>query len=74
MQSQLPGESKWAAKEAGGQASEADRQGVKGGWFRVEERASDPRSPSLLATFPAPLESGKTHPVCLRVGKMAFFF
>lgn len=31
LQSQLPGESKWTAKDTDGQASEADRQGVKDG-------------------------------------------
>ena len=35
------------------------------------KRAPRPRPPTLSAPFPALLESGKTHPVCLGGGKMA---
>lgn len=65
----------WQRTQVGRQVG---RQGVKGmrkkegglGW----ERASGPRPPSLSARFLALPESGKTHPVCLRVGKSLFFF
>lgn len=69
------GMSEWVAKGTGGQTGGQTERCQGNEEKRVAwagKRAPGPRPPNLLATFPALLESGKTHPVCLGDGQMAF--